>query len=169
MLGSPFLQTLTKSYLVLVWGPLLHTPYISSSNRYLLFAAHANTTATCYCCNTEITSSIPNLSLSSLLGNLSFSLTPHIQLTIEVPPHFISLLAWSLSEYTHPFNGPCPGLPGRAGTRNVKPIWILLKQETVSWAICKSAPFSRQITTPAPHHSVFYRPDALPVAQPTAS
>ena len=24
-----------------------------------------------------------------------------------------------------------------------------------SWAICKSAPCSRQITTPAPHHSVF--------------
>ena len=68
----------------------------------------------------------------------------------------------------------CPGLPGWAGTRKVKPIWILLKQETVSgsgisWAICKSAPRSRQITTPAPHHSVFYRPDALPAAQPTAS
>ena len=39
----------------------------------------------------------------------------------------------------------------------------------ISWAICKSAPHSRQITTPAPHHSVFYRPDALPAAQPTAS
>jgi len=24
-----------------------------------------------------------------------------------------------------------------------------------SWAVCKSAPRSRQITTPAPHHSVF--------------
>jgi len=52
-----------------------------------------------------------------------------------------------------------------------KTIWILLKQETVSgsgisWAICKSAPRSRQITMPAPHHSVFYRPDALPAAQP---
>jgi len=35
--------------------------------------------------------------------------------------------------------------------------------------ICKSAPRSRQITTPAPHHSVFYRPDALPAAQPTVS
>jgi len=58
--------------------------------------------------------------------------------------------------------------------RKVKPIWILLKQGTVSgsgitWAICKSAPRSRQITTPEPHHSVFYRPDALPAAQPTAS
>jgi len=28
---------------------------------------------------------------------------------------------------------------------------------------------SRQITMPAPHHSVFYRPDALAAAQPTAS
>jgi len=67
-----------------------------------------------------------------------------------------------------------PGLPRWAGTRKVKPIWILLKQETVSgsgisWDICKSAPHSRQITTPAPHCSVFYRPDALPAAQPTAS
>ena len=67
-----------------------------------------------------------------------------------------------------------PGLPGWAGTRKVKPIWISLKQETVSgsgisWAICKSVPRSRQMTTPAPHHSVFYRPDALPATQPTAS
>jgi len=68
----------------------------------------------------------------------------------------------------------CPGLPGWAGTRKVKPIWILLQQETVSgsgisWAIYTSAPRSRQITMPAPHHSVFYRPDALPAAQPTVS
>jgi len=67
-----------------------------------------------------------------------------------------------------------PGLPGWAGTRKAKPNWILVKQQTVSgsgisWAICKSAPRSRQITMPAPHHSVFYRPDALPVTQPTAS
>ena len=39
----------------------------------------------------------------------------------------------------------------------------------ISFAICKSAPHSRQVTTPALHHSVFYRPDALPAAQPTAS
>ena len=39
----------------------------------------------------------------------------------------------------------------------------------ISWAICKSAPRSRQITMPAPHHFVFYRPDALPATQPTAS
>jgi len=79
------------------------------------------------------------------------------------------------NEYTNSrLTALCPGLPGWAGTRKEKPIWILLKQETVSgsgisWAICKFAHRSRQITTPAPHHSVFYRPDALPAAQPTVS
>jgi len=62
--------------------------------------------------------------------------------------------------YTHThLTALCPGLPGWASTRKVKPIWILLKQETVSgssisWDICKSAPHSRQITMPAPRHSV---------------
>ena len=79
--------------------------------------------------------------------------------------------------HTHTrLTAPFPGLPGWASTRKVKPIWILLKQERVSgsgirWDICKSAPRCRQIglTTPAPYRSVFYRPDALPATQPTAS
>jgi len=46
----------------------------------------------------------------------------------------------------------CLGLPGWASTRKVKPIWILLKQETVSgngisWAICKSAQPRQHPTT----------------------
>jgi len=54
-------------------------------------------------------------------------------------------------------------------TIKVKPVWSLLMQETVSssiisWAISKSAPSNRQITTPASHHSVSYRLDALPAA-----
>ena len=66
-----------------------------------------------------------------------------------------------------------PGLSGWAGTRKVKPIWILLKQETVSgsgisWAICKFAPRSRQITTPATHHSVFLQA-GCPSCRPTNS
>ena len=66
-----------------------------------------------------------------------------------------------------------PGLPRWAGTRKVKPIWILLKQQTVSgsgisWAICKSAPRSRQITTPARHHSSFLQA-GCPSCRPTNS
>ena len=76
---------------------------------------------------------------------------------------------WLEYTHTHPFNGPFPGLPRWAGTRKGKPVWILLKQETVSgsgisWAICKSAPGSRQINLPAPHHSVFT--DRMPFLPP---
>jgi len=47
----------------------------------------------------------------------------------------------------------CPGLPGRAGNKKVKPIWILLKQETmsgsgISWAICKSETDNHASTPP---------------------
>ena len=50
----------------------------------------------------------------------------------------------------------------RTHTHTVKPVLILLKQETVSgsgicWAICKSAPRSSQKTMPVPHYSVFLR------------
>jgi len=97
--------------------------------------------------------------------------------TVPCHQHRRITLAIYIHTYIHTYTrltALFPGLPGWAGTRNVKPIWILLKQETVSgsgisWAICKSALRSRQITTTAPHHSVFYRPDALPAAQPTAS
>ena len=66
-----------------------------------------------------------------------------------------------------------PGLPGSAGTRKVKPIWILLKQETVggsgiSWAICKSVPRPRHVPTSAPHHSNFLRA-GCPSCHPTNS
>ena len=44
VLGSPFPQPLSGPSLVylLVWNPLLHTPYISSPNYYLPFATHAH-------------------------------------------------------------------------------------------------------------------------------
>ena len=56
-----------------------------------------------------------------------------------------------------------------ASTRKVKQIWILLKQETASgsgtsWAICKSASRSRQITMPASHPSFFT--DRMPFLPP---
>jgi len=84
----------------------------------------------------------------------------------------------SLQHYCHLNTHTCltalfPGLPWWAGTRKVKPIWILLKQETVSgsgisWDICKSAPRCRHNHASTPPLS-FYRLDALPATQPTAS
>ena len=65
----------------------------------------------------------------------------------------------STQTHTH-VERPLSGTTRVSRYQKGKPIWILLKQETVSgsgisWAICKSAPCSRQITMPAPHHSVF--------------
>jgi len=65
---------------------------------------------------------------------------------------------------------PVPERYNQEGKTNLD----LLEQETVtssgiSWAICKSAPFPRQIIMPTPHHSVFYRPNALPATQPKTS
>ena len=93
----------------------------------------------------------------------------------QLVPNNAGLHSIVMNTHTHTWlTALFPGLPRWVATRKVKPMWILLKQETVSgsgisWSICKSARCSRQITTPAPHHSVFYRPDALPAAQPTAS
>jgi len=54
--------------------------------------------------------------------------------------------------HTRPSNGPLSETTRVGRYQKGKPVWILLKQETVSgsdisWAICKSAPHNRQITT----------------------
>jgi len=92
MLDSPFHTTSLQDLfcLFLHWGPLLHTPYISSPNHHL-FATHACAIAACFA---NVMSSIPNLSLSSLLGNLSYTLMPHIHLTILISG------SWSATSYS---------------------------------------------------------------------
>ena len=85
-------------------------------------------------------------------------------LTTRLPSHPVLTLAYIIIAHTHiyihtrPFNSPLSGTTRVSRYQKGKPIWILLKQETVtgsviSWAICKSAPRSRQITMPAPHHT----------------
>jgi len=73
-----------------------------------------------------------------------------------------------LYAHTHPFNGPLSGTTQvsryRKGKTNLD--FTEARGSGISWAICKSASRSRQMTMPAPHRSVFYRPDALPAAQP---
>jgi len=86
----------------------------------------------------------------------------------------INLYAYYTHTHTHPVNGPFSGTTQVSRYQKGETNLDLLKQETVSgsgisWAIRKSAPCSRQITTPAPHHSVLYRSDALSATQPTAS
>ena len=83
--------------------------------------------------------------LMPLLLTASCSSEIQIGFTFLIPTHL-----GSPGQHTHTrLTALFPGLPSWAGTRKAKPIWILLKQETVSssgisWAICKSAPSSRQ-------------------------
>jgi len=75
------------------------------------------------------------------------------------------LIQPALHTHTRAFKGPF------SGTTRVSR--ILLKQETVSgsgihWDICKSAPNSRQITMPVPHHSCFLQA-GCPSCRPTNS
>ena len=62
--------------------------------------------------------------------------------------------------YIHPFNGPLPGTTRVSRYWKGKTNLDFTEARDSEWqwhqlAICKSAPCSRQITTPAPHHSVF--------------
>ena len=76
----------------------------------------------------------------------------------------------------HTFKGPLPGTirvswyqksKNQSGFYWNKRQWVAVA--SFGPYVCKSAPRSRQITMPAPHHSGFYRPDTLPATQPTAS
>ena len=74
----------------------------------------------------------------------------------------------------HTFNGPLSWTTqvSRYQKGKTNPDFTEARDSEWQWhqlGICMSAPRSGQITMPAPHHSVFYRPDALPAAQPTAS
>jgi len=76
--------------------------------------------------------------------------------------------------HTHSFNGPLSGTTRVSRYQKGKINLYFTEARDSEWqwhlrAICKSAPRSSQISTPATHHSVFYRPDALPAAKPTAS
>ena len=75
--------------------------------------------------------------------------------------------------HTHPFNGPLSRTTRvsqyQKGKTNLD--FTEARDSECQWhqlghmQVCTA----RQITTPTPHHSVFYRPNALPATQPTAS
>ena len=99
---------------------------------------------------------------------------PTCSLQERLPVTKLKALVVPVHTHTHTrLMALCPGLPRWAGTRKVKPIWILLEQKTVSGsgvscAICKPSPLSRQITTPAPHYSSFLQA-GCPSCRPTNS
>ena len=63
------------------------------------------------------------------------------------------------THHTHPFNGPLSRTTRvsryQKGKTNLDFTKARDSGSGIGWATCKSAPRSRQITTPTPHHSVF--------------
>ena len=89
--------------------------------------------------------------------------------TLSIRGH-LEFLMVNTHTHAHTFNDPFSGTIRISRYQKGKPIWILLKQETVSgsgisWAIYTSAPLS---TKPAPHHSVFLQA-GCPTCRPTNS
>ena len=75
----------------------------------------------------------------------------------------------------HPFNGPFSRTTWVSRHQKGKPFWILMKQEMMGWQwhqlhhmqiVCTSPQTDNHASTSP---LSVYRPDALPVAQPTAS
>jgi len=84
-------------------------------------------------------------------GLISFCLYTHTHARTHAHTH--------THTHTHTFNGPLYRTTRVNRYQKVKPMWIIRNQKTVSgsgisWAICKSAPRSSQITMP-----LFYRPN----------
>ena len=77
----------TTSFQVLFGLPLGLEPSTSYSMHFFTQSSSSFRSTyqrSLFCCNINAMSSTPSLSLSSLLGSLSFSLTPHIHLTIVI-------------------------------------------------------------------------------------
>ena len=115
----------------------------------------------------------PILCFDNLTLTLTLTVNPNFSLLFHKQPETNILQLVLL----HPFNGIFSRTTWVSGTRKVKPVWLNEARDDgiwgcsgISWAICKqSKPRSTQIATPTPRHPIFYRPGALPDAQPTVS
>jgi len=90
----------------LFWEKIFQTPPMAEGYTVLI------------CHNKTLWQSVFAWTASQNWGNSSFI----IILTLKY--------IYPIRTHTHPFNGPFPGLPWSAGTWKVRPIWIILKQDS---------------------------------------
>ena len=95
-----------------------------------------------------------------ILHFLRISLMFGVQLSVTIGVTY-KIVDTAEHTHTHPFNGPLSGTTQvsryQKGKTNLD--FIAARDSEWQWhqlAICKSAPRSRQITTPAPHYSSFF-------------
>jgi len=94
----------------------------------------------------------------NILTALPHYLVKHLALLLPTLASF-SRGQTSRELHTHrdPLNSPLSGTTrvSRYQKGNTNLDFTEASGSGISWAVCKSAPRSRQITTPAPHHSIF--------------
>jgi len=121
-----------------------------------------------YVCVSSLASSILGTAVvvASKAASAALSTAKDVYYTLqarnEVPMHL-------LNTHTHPFYSPVDFVWDYPGEPVPEPIWILLKQETVSgtgisWAIRKSAPRPRQI--PRQHPTTHFFTGQMPFLPP---
>ena len=121
-----------------------------------------------------------NKSAFSLDPRLSTWRCPHLLLWTMLRSRCCWVLVPDIDQYVlpaghtheHPFNGPLSGTTRvsryQKGKTNLDFTEATVSGSGICWAICKSAPRFRQITSPAPHHSVFLQA-GCPSCSPTNS
>ena len=101
----------------------------------------------------------------------------HKSITQRILQYCIWMLGTGMQSYTHththPFNGPMPGTTRVSRYQKGKTNLDFTEARYSEWqwhqlGTCKSAPRSRQITMPTPHHSVFLQA-GCPSCRPTNS
>jgi len=116
------------------------------------------------------------LCMPNLLHRLNVASTSVCMIKHSVGIHSLSFLIISTTFILlllRPFNGLFSRTTWVNRQQKGKPFWILLEQEMTGWQWHQLDHMQSNCTllqtTPVRHHSDFYRPDALPAAQPTAS
>ena len=132
----------------------------------------------CGCCRLEQEEQtrqklqLEKVTVDNKLKKFEEELVQHVNISAKVFLHFFFTRFFCMISLYLLFNGHFPGVPGLAGT-GMLPFWILLELRVMEVVVPNGAirPAKLQLYC---HHQLtnthlFYRPDALPVAQPTMS
>ena len=134
---------------------------------------HQKTSADCICLSLHVMS-IFSLLLLLLLSvdllsaefaavrNSALSKLTASSFYVSLHTKYITLKNTHTHTHTH-LTSLFPGLPGKAGTRKVKPIRILLKQEPVTLKKLRLKQRTAQHTQPRLYNGLRYVPEKLPI------
>ena len=107
--------------------------------------------------SSDVVGAFYHLTGADVIHNYLLEIIPIISLYSSTLQAALEIPLEHINTHTHPFNGPLFRTTRVSRYQNGKTNldFTEARDSGINWSICKSAPLSRQITTPAPHHSVF--------------